>query len=211
MLQSEEHFFRSFINGNAECPVRRVEFPSRRYVAPGSAIEDDQRIHRIVVDCVDVAGFGINIQAALKLDLGIQPGNDPLWLGQRGGGGSTRRSIVDENLKQVLVSHHDFVVDGIDCNGTECRVRVVNPSDWLQLRAVLRGSAPGRWGSRARILPLLQCRHENLFSAGLTAGRNRLAYLSTCLGKRFYRNEPFLPEHFRLWNSVLNQTTFPRQ
>src|SRR5262249_37738939 len=94
MLQGEKHFFGGFVNGNPECSMGRVQFSCWWHIAFGVAVEDDQRIHCIVVDRVDVAGFGINIEAALKLDLRLEARNHPLWFGEPGARRSRGGPIV---------------------------------------------------------------------------------------------------------------------
>ena len=110
-----------------------MQLTSGRDIAFGVSIEDDQRIHCIVVDGVDVPRLRIDIETALKFNLRLKPGNHPLWLRQPGTGRSGGRPAIDHDLKQVLIGHHDFIVDGIDRDRTEGGVRVANPSNRLQL------------------------------------------------------------------------------
>ena len=77
---------------------------SRGHVAFGVPVEDHQRIYGVIIHCVNVAVLGINIKTALKFDLGIQPGNEPLRLGEPCGWRSCGSSIVDQDLEQVLVA-----------------------------------------------------------------------------------------------------------
>ena len=140
----------------------------------------------------------------MKLDLRLEACNHPLWFGQPGRRRSGGGPIVDQDLKQILIRQHDFIVDGVHCHGAECRIRIVNPSDGLQLRAVLRRGISGFDRSGARVLPLLERRHQNCFSVRRVNGGNRFAYFAACVGQRIYRNEPLASDHFCL-------RTFPRQ
>ena len=65
VLQSEVHLLRSFVNGYPKCSVGRVQFPIRRRVSFGAAIEDDQAIHGIVVDRIDAAVFGVDVEYSI--------------------------------------------------------------------------------------------------------------------------------------------------
>ena len=111
----------------------RVDLPVRFHVAFGAAIEDDERVDGIVINGIDAAVLGIDVQAALKFDLRIQAGNNSLGFAELGVRRRIFQAVIDKNLKEILIRHDDLIIDRVDRNGTESRVRVMNPTDWLQL------------------------------------------------------------------------------
>ena len=61
--------------------MRGMQLAVGRHIAHRLTGEHDQRIDGVVVDRVDIAVGGIDIEAALELDFRVQPADDPLGLG----------------------------------------------------------------------------------------------------------------------------------
>ena len=81
VLDGEEQFLLLFIDGDAEGAVRRVQLAIWRHIADGLARKHHERVDGIVIDGVDITVGGIDVQAALKLDLSVQAADDALGFG----------------------------------------------------------------------------------------------------------------------------------
>ena len=79
----------------------------------------------------------IDVQAALEFDLGIQSTDEPLGLAGFAGRG-LYVAVVNPDVEQVFVRHHDFVVIRIDCDRAIGRVRIANHALRLALAGIQR-------------------------------------------------------------------------
>ena len=155
MLESEKHLLRCLIHSDSERPMRSVQFPVGGHVALGRAIKDYQRIHRVIVDCVDVAVFGVNVETALKLDLRIQSSEDSFRFRETSSRRSVGRAVIDQNLEKVLIGQNNFVIDRVNRHGAIRCVGIADRTHWFKLRTILRRGVPGCYRGSAGVLALL--------------------------------------------------------
>ena len=126
MLNGEEDLLGLFVDCNAICSVRRMQRPVRAGVPSRIPREDRERIECVVVDGINIAGLRVDIQAAVELNFRVVSGNDALRLRQARGGRSVRQTVVDHNLKKVLVLKNDFIVNHIHGDGAVGWKRIAN-------------------------------------------------------------------------------------
>ena len=126
VLDGEVEFLDLFIHCDAVGPVRCVQRPVGVDVSSRAARKDRQRIERVVVDGINVAGFRINVETAVELCFGLVPANDPLRFRQSRRGRRIGHPVIDHNLKKVLVLEDDFVVGHVHSHGTVCRKRIAD-------------------------------------------------------------------------------------
>src|SRR6202035_5054771 len=81
MLNAQKQFFGFLVDRDAEGAVGSMKLSVGGYIADSLARENNQAVHSIIVDCINVAGDWIDIESALEFDLCIQAPNDALGVG----------------------------------------------------------------------------------------------------------------------------------
>src|SRR4029434_6171120 len=99
MLHGEQKLLLLLIHGYAKGSMRSVQLTIRTYIPLGLAGKDHYRIPRVVVHGVNIPIFRVNIDPALKLDLGLQSADGALRLGY-GGRRAVIPASVDEGIRQ---------------------------------------------------------------------------------------------------------------
>ena len=139
------------VDRNTKSAVGSMQLAVGNHVSDRLAGEDHQGIDGVVVDGVNIAVGGIDVEAALELDLCVQSADDPLGVCDRRGTG-LGLAVVHQNVEQVFVRYHHLVVRGVYRYRAVSRVGVADHSHGLSI------GQPGRIGGRGGIPgdPLLQ-------------------------------------------------------
>src|SRR5262249_50907302 len=94
-----------------------MQRPHRFHVSLRVARKYGHGIDRVVVDRINVTALGIDIKAAVKLQLGQESSQNPLRFRKGCARGSVIGSIKYLDPKQILILEKYFIRIGVDTNG----------------------------------------------------------------------------------------------
>src|SRR5262249_49573179 len=100
---------RFLVHGDTVCPVRGMQFAHRLHVSLRVSRKYSQRIHRIVIDRINVTALGIDINATVKFQLGQEASQNPLRFRKTSALGSIVGSIKYLDREQILILEKYFI------------------------------------------------------------------------------------------------------